>query len=96
MKIDQKENDEENEAKKKILSVKAVFDKNNCFDTFKNTQVKGVNIYEPMINNKRLKMKVLRSELLGRYMKIKLIIKLKAVDKILLIMARLRNIELQR
>ena len=32
---------DEQDQRKKILSVKAVFDKNNCFDIFKNTQVKG-------------------------------------------------------
>ena len=46
-------------------------------------------MYEPMLNNKRLKLKLERGSLVRFYMKIMLILNLKAVDKILLIKARL-------
>jgi hypothetical protein len=53
-------------------------------------------MFEPMVNKKRIKLKLDRSKLIGQYMKIMLILNLRAVNKILLIKARLKSISLQK
>ena len=53
-------------------------------------------MFEPMVNKKRIKLKLDRSKLIGQYMKIMLILNLRAVNKILLIKARLKSINLQK
>lgn len=53
-------------------------------------------MFEPMVNKKRIKLKLDRSKLIGQYMKIMLIINLRAVNKILLIKARLKSINIQK
>lgn len=89
-----KENQAEHDKIKGDL--KAVFDKNNCFDIFKFSKIDGKPMFEPMLNKKRLKLKLERSKLTRSYMKIMLILNLKAVDKILMIKARLQAIEIQK
>ena len=51
-------------------------------------------MYEQMINKKRIKLKLERSRLIGHYIKIMLILHMKAVDRILMIKGRLRSIDL--
>ena len=36
------------------INIRAIFNKNNCFDIFKNTKLNGEHIYEPMLNRQRL------------------------------------------
>jgi hypothetical protein len=85
---------EANEHNNIQINIRAIFNKNNCFDIFKNTKLDGEHIYEPMLNRQRLSLKLQKAVLSRHYQKIALIIRLKAVDRILLIRARLKLIEL--
>ena len=77
--------------------MKAVFDKNNTYDIFQHAVLgNGEYMFEPMLDKKRLKLKLARSQLVRHYMKIMLIINLQAVDRILLINARLKTIEISK
>jgi hypothetical protein len=87
-------NVEERIKKEVELSIRAIFNKNNCFDVLKNIKLEGHHIYEPMLNKPRLQLKKLKSLLLRHYHKINLVIRLRSIDKILLIRARLKIIEI--
>ena len=74
--------------------VRGLFDKNNCFDIFKNSMIDNEHIYEPMLNRQRVQLKVEKKKFRRFYQKISMICSLKAVDRILMVRARLKLIEL--
>ena len=76
--------------------IKIVFNKNSCQDIFKNSKVDGEHIYEPMLNSKRIQHKLQLKKYLRVYLRILLILSLRAVDKVLMIRARLKQIEIQK
>lgn len=53
-------------------------------------------IYEPMLNRQRLQLKMSRQKISRLYQKIQLVVRLRAVDRILMVKARLKLIELQK
>ena len=57
------EDQEELELNEMQVNIRAIFNKNNCFDIFKNTKLEGEHIYEPMLNRQRLTLKLTKSAL---------------------------------
>ena len=76
--------------------VRDLFNKNNCFDIFKNSMIDNEHIYEPMLNRQRLQLKMSRQKISRLYQKILMVCRLGAVDRILMVKARLKLIELQK
>jgi hypothetical protein len=76
------------------VEIRDLFNKNNCFDIFKNSMIEGEHIYEQTLNRQRLQLKISKQHIKRLHEKIKLIVSLKAIDKVLMIKARMRLIEL--
>jgi hypothetical protein len=49
-----RQNDVEVELHNNITEVRDLFNKNNCFDIFKNSMIENEHIYEPMLNRQRI------------------------------------------
>ena len=58
--LDEKQCGDDDNAKQKLVGdVKAVFDKNNTYDIFQHAQLKnGEYMFEPMLDKKRLQLKL--------------------------------------
>jgi len=58
--------------------------------------IEDKHIYEPMLNRQRVQLKIEKQKINRYYQKIALVCSLKAVDRILMVKARLKLIELEK
>jgi hypothetical protein len=58
--------------------------------------IEDKHIYEPMLNRQRVQLKIEKQKINRYYQKIGLVCSLKAVDRILMVKARLKLIELEK